>query len=421
MFFATCFFAAPCRAQVDYVARFRMEKNHCLLGEPVFCVFSIQNTGKETFAFRYRSPSRVLNPELESEPRFQVTTAQGRRVADPAPEPCGGAPGTVVYGSVTLPPGQTHTERWLLDQWGRFTAPGEYHVRAERRLPLLGLDPRTQEFTEKPLAFALALNELTFEIAPAREAQLRPLFAPYLAALKNPAGGDSAEAAVVVTTLPHTFLLPELEAMAGAPAHAGWDRKQALEGLARLGTRAAWRAVLNIAQGRNGNPGEDLRAYAVLLLAEKGDPAFLPPLLKLAAASPVSLRGDVLRALGFFRDPRAYRTIFERLHSTNVTDRMNAILGLKISPHGRVFPPCSPCSTIPKPRCGKSPTSRWPASRARSVRCPRNPRAPTSHASARSGTPGGRWRAPRLRHSRPAPAMIGRRRTRVLEFHAVLP
>lgn len=329
MFFSTCIFAAPCRAQVDYVARFRMEKDRYLLGEPVFCVFSIQNTGKETFAFRYRSPSRVLNPELESEPRFQVTDARGRRVADPAPKACGGAPGTVVYGSVTLPSGQTHTERWLLNQWAHFSAPGEYHVRAERRLPLLGLDPRTQEFVEKPLAYALALNELTFELAPAGEAQLPPLFAPYLAALKNPATSDPAEAAVVVTTLPHAFLLPELEAMAVAPANARWDRKQALEGLARLGTPAAWRAILGIAQGRTGKPGEDLRAYAVLLLAEKGDAAFLPPLLKLAATSPVSLRGDVLRALGFFRDPRAYRAIFERLHSADVTDRMNAILGLK--------------------------------------------------------------------------------------------
>ena len=329
MLLATCLFSAPGRAQVDYVARFRMEKPRYLLGEPVFCVFTIQNTGKETFAFRFRSPSRVLNPELEGEPRFQVRNARGKHVADPAPQPCGGAPGTAVYGSVTLPSGQTHTERWLLDQWARFSAPGEYHVRAERRLPLLGLDPRTQEFSEKPLAFALALDELSFEIAPASEAQLRPVFAPFLEALKNPATRDPAEAVLVVTTLPHAFFLSELETMAGASAPARWDRKQALEGLARLGSPAAWRTTLRVAQGRSGKPGEEVRAYAVLLLAEKGNPAFLPPLLKLAAGGPASLRGDVLRALGFFNDPRASRAIFDRLHSANATDRMNAILGLK--------------------------------------------------------------------------------------------
>ncbi len=306
-----------------------MEKSRYLLGEPVFCLFTIQNTGKETFAFRYRTPSRVLNPELEAEPRFQVTGPRGRRVADPAPRPCGGAPGTVVYGSVTLPPGQTHAERWLLNQWARFAVPGEYHARAERRLPLLGLDPRTQEFTAKPLAYARVVDDLTFELAPATEAQLRPLFAPYLEALKDPATRDPTEAALVVTTLPRAFLLPELETMAGAPTGARWDRKQALEGLARMGTPAAWGSILRIAQGRSGKPGEEVQAYAVLLLAEKGNPGFLPPLLRLEATSSVSLRGDILRALGFFNDPRANRAIFDRLHSPNATDRMNAILGLK--------------------------------------------------------------------------------------------
>ncbi len=306
-----------------------MEKPSDLQGEPVFYIFTIQNTGKETFAFRYRSPSRVLNPDLEAEPQFQVTNARGERVSDPAPAPCGGAPGTVVYGSVTLPSGRTHTERWLLNQWARLSSPGEYHVRAERRLPLLGLDPRSQEFSEKPLAYARAADELTFEIAPATEAQLRPIFAPYLEALRNPANRDSAEAALVVDTLPHTFFLPELEGMAGARAPARWDRKQALEGLARLGSPAAWRAILRIAEGRSGKPGEEVRAYAVLLLAEKGNPVSLPPLLKLMATSSASLRGDILRALGFFNDPRANHAIFDRLHSAKATDRMNAILGLK--------------------------------------------------------------------------------------------
>jgi hypothetical protein len=306
-----------------------MEKSTFRVGEPLFCVFTIENTGKATFAFRYRSPSRVLNPELESEPHFQVTDAQGRRLPDPAPQPCGGARGTVVYGSVTLPPSQIHTERWLLNQWARFSAPGHYRVRAERRLPLLGLDPSAQEFSAKPIAYALALDELTFEITPATESQLRPLFAPYLAALKNPKESDPAEAALVVATLPQPFLLPELTSMASASPPARWDRKQALEGLARLGTPAAWRAILKIAQGKAGKPGEDLQAYAILLLAEKGNATFLPPLLQIAASGSASLRGDVLRALGFFNDPGANRAIFDRLHSADATDRMNAILGLK--------------------------------------------------------------------------------------------
>jgi HEAT repeat protein len=115
-----------------------------------------------------------------------------------------------------------------------------------------------------------------------------------------------------------------------------WDRKQALEGLARLGTPAAWDAILKIAQGGKANPdaptparNDPVRAYAVLLLAEKGETSFLPALLDLIATGPEELRGDVLRALGFFHAPQAYQALYDKLHSPNPTDRMNAILGLK--------------------------------------------------------------------------------------------
>ena len=67
----------------------------------------------------------------------------------------------------------------------------------------------------------------------------------------------------------------------------------------------------------------------MLLLAEKGDPAFIPAFLEMLGKSPEPMRGDILRALGFFHDARAYQPLFDNLHSAQVTDRMNAILGLK--------------------------------------------------------------------------------------------
>lgn len=335
----------PCASQVNYVARFEMEKPQYLLGEPVFAKFTIQNSGSETFQFVYRSPSRVLNRELEAEPRFRVTGEAGRALPDPAPEPCGGTAGTVVYGSVTLPPGQTHTERWLVNQWARFTAPGRYRLRAERRLPLLALDPRTQEFSRKPAAYALALDELTFEVVPATAGELRAAFKPFQEDLKNAKNPNPAEAVLVVTTLPKAFLLLDLEAMTEPSSAKRWDRRVALEGMARLGTPEAWKAILNIAQGKQSATPTDsptgahtqlsttkddsLRAYAVLLLAEKGDVASLPALLEMATKGSGGLQDDALRALGFFQDPRAVQALYEKLHSEKPSDRMNAILGLK--------------------------------------------------------------------------------------------
>ena len=334
--FAVLAVPAPGSAQVSYVARFSLEKQTFLVGEPIFCTFTIQNTGSAVFSFSYRIPTRLLNPELESEPRFSVRDSLGRPVEDPAPRPCGGEKGSAVYGSVRLPPGQTHTERWLLNQWARFSRPGRYQVRAERRLPLFALDPARQEFSDRPAAFSLAINELTFELTKTTAAELETRLDPYLKMLDQPGSPSFPEAALAVTTLPQPFMLDQLVRLANAPAQERQgNRAQALEGLARLGTPPAWEAVLKIALGE-GKPAstpaskdDALRAYAILLLGEKGDGSFLPPLLGMLSQAPENRRGEILRALGLFHDPRANQVLFEMLRSPDVDDRISAILGIR--------------------------------------------------------------------------------------------
>ncbi len=322
-------FAAPSRAQVNYVARFSLEKPKYFLGEPIFCDFSIENRGNQAFTFSYRFPERVLNRELAQEPRFLVKEEGGRKLPDPAPRPCGGARGSVVYGYVSLPPGQKHTERWLLNQWARFSRPGHFRVHAERRLPLTALDPSSQKPSERPTAFAMATNDISFEVEPSTEAQLDAALQPFVKAADDPKASNRAEGFLVISTLSLPFSLPSLVAIANRPApDLGIERSRALEGLARLGSRQAWQAILQIARGKE--TGNDaLRSYAILLLGEKGDREFLPALLEFASTGSDPLRGDALRALGFFRDARANRLLFDKLHSERTSDRVNAILGLK--------------------------------------------------------------------------------------------
>ena len=71
-------------AQVNYVARFTLDKPSVVAGEPVFCTFTIENTGTKAFAFAYRNPSRIANNELESEPDFIVRDAAGRHPQHPS-------------------------------------------------------------------------------------------------------------------------------------------------------------------------------------------------------------------------------------------------------------------------------------------------------------------------------------------------
>jgi HEAT repeat protein len=171
---------------------------------------------------------------------------------------------------------------------------------------------------------------------------VKAAFQPYLEAVTDPKNPNPAEAVVVLTSIPQPFFLERLVAMANAAKPERWDRRDAVDGLARLNTPASWQAILNLfrgadnaagAAGKNATEpaGNPVRSYALLLLAEKGDPAFVPTILETLAKSTDPLRGDILHALGFFRNvrPSAYQPLFDNLHSAQVTDRMNAILGLK--------------------------------------------------------------------------------------------
>ena len=334
-------FPQTSRAQVDYIARFTLEKHKFMVGEPIFCDFVIKNTGARAIAFRYRSPDRSLNLALENEPHFRVTGSNHHNVADPAPHPCGGAKGSAVYGSVSLPPGQTHTERWLLNQWASFSHPGQYDVRADRHLPLFNSEGGQPDFSSKPVAFAGAINELQLEVISGTPAELHAALDLYIRKLDTPAPADIAEAVLVATNLPQPYFLDKLIALAHASVgEHRWDRTRALEALARLGTPEAWRAVAQIALGKNSSgassgkpeatsPDEPFRAQAILLLAEKGDPAYLPAILEIISGASGDLHGDALRALGFFHNAKANEVLFENLRSKISTDRVNAVLGLK--------------------------------------------------------------------------------------------
>jgi hypothetical protein len=250
---------------------------------------------------------------------------------------------------VTLPPGQTHTERWLLNQWARFSAPGQYHVHAERRLALWEPGPQVGDLSGKALAFALAIDNLNVTVVHSTPAQVEAAYQPYLDAVKNPKDPNSAEAVVVLTSLPQPFFLAQLSTMAD-PGHPGrWDRRDVLDGLARLNTPASWQEILKRFQtpdaaahdetgDQSANAEDPLRSYALLLLAEKSDPAFVPTFLAILAKSQEPLRGEILRALGFFHDTRASQVLYDNLHSTQVTDRMNAVLGLKTLGGKEVIP-----------------------------------------------------------------------------------
>jgi len=249
-----------------------------------------------------------------------------------------------------------------VNQWAQFGAPGRYQVRAERRLALLLPDPHQMgKFQENPVAFALAMDELSVAVARSTRTQVEAAFQPYLAAVKNPSNPHPAEALVVLTSLPQPFFQDRLVEMANPGNPDRWDRRDVLDGLARLDTPGSWNAIRKLFRDQDAaasstnkagtERAEDpLRSYALLLLAERADPASIPAFAEMLAKSAEPMRGDILRALGFFHDPRTYQLLFDNLHSAQVTDRMNAILGLKNSGTKEVIPALLAALNDPEPQ-----------------------------------------------------------------------
>ena len=346
---ALLFSAAPGWGQgVGYTARFYLEEESYLRGEPIFCVFEIRNEGPRIFQFPYRVPSRAANPALESEPKFSVAAENGEPLADVGAGRCRLAEGSVVYGLVRLSPGQIHRERWLLNEWVDMQKEGTYRVRAERRLPLRGFDEAREEFSEQPSAYARALNEMTLEILTPEGAELEQAFRPYRRAL---ADGDDArrpEAVLALTTSPQPFLLEDLTGLAQRSKDgAREERLRALDGLARLGTPPAWKAIVHVAQN---STDEVTQSRAVQLLAEKGDTGFLGLLLEILPDASDRVRSELLQGLGSFEERRAAEVLFERLHGERPVDRVGALLGLRNMGRKETIPSMIAMLYDPSPR-----------------------------------------------------------------------
>ena len=85
-------------------------------------------------------------------------------------------------------------------------------------------------------------------------------------------------------------------------------------------------------------------------MAERGERSDLTAILRMIPEAPGTLRGEMIRALGFFRDQRANQALFESLHSRVASDRVNAILGLRNLESRDVIPALIAMLNDPEPQ-----------------------------------------------------------------------
>ena len=211
--------AAPGFAQVDYSVHFEMEKPQYLLGEPIFCRFVIRNTGGKVFAFRYRTPTRIVGTDYDQEPRFQVTDSRGSRLPDPGP-------------SALRQPARDR-RLWVRDAASR--ADSYRALAAESMGAICRAGPlsracgaplgacarparRSGAFAAKPRPSRWPSMISVCRLSAPRRAQVEAAYQPYLDAVEDPKDPNPAEAVVVLTSLPQPFFLDQLVARWRTPA-----------------------------------------------------------------------------------------------------------------------------------------------------------------------------------------------------------
>ena len=135
IFSCVCSFADSSEAdEIKFEAGFIPEQNEILLGEPIFIVFFVTNTGTQTFYLETGGDYRGIR---SSRFQFKAVDFDGRPAVDPNPEAHN--QGGIVSNAKVMPR-ECYREKIYLPLWLKFDRAGDYVVRGRRLL----------QFSEKP-------------------------------------------------------------------------------------------------------------------------------------------------------------------------------------------------------------------------------------------------------------------------------
>ncbi len=233
------------------------EKRTYLIGEPVFVVLDLANTGSQ--------PAWISSSCAWLDTRFEAPTApKPRRGVSLFGCAGGGVAGSCGGSAREIPPGEHYKRRYLLDGFFRLDSPGVYPIRAWHKVDIYAGETGYQIVASQELVSEFELNFIE-----GSEEELASVYAPVLRDLKSPDPETSSLARAAVLQNPPPFLENVILAMAEDPPTAAGS-VFGLQQLATVRTKAQL-AELSAAH----NP-EYIRQMAVSALGELGDPRTAP-------------------------------------------------------------------------------------------------------------------------------------------------
>jgi len=251
------------------------EKRTYVLGEPVFVVLDLANTGSQ--------PARISTSCTWLDTRFEAPTApKPHRGVSLFGCAGGGIAGSCGGSAREIPPQEHYKRRYLLDGFFRLDSPGVYPIRAWHKVDIYAGETGYQIVASQEV---VSQFELTF--IEGSDKELASVYAPVLRDLKSPDPEISGLARAAVLQNPPRFLENLILALADDP-QTGPSSVPALQRLATPQTKAKLAEL-----SRAGNP------EAISALGESGDPAYCSLMLDIARDSRDYSRFIALRAAGY--------------------------------------------------------------------------------------------------------------------------
>jgi len=244
--------------------RFRPEKEHYLVGEPIFIVFEVVNSTARTVEIAEDNCSSFHQPfKVDSAPTKKQFSLFGCQ---------GGFGGSCAGSWHEVLPGTIYQKRFLLEGPFQLDQPGIYHIRANRDEEI-----RSKETNEVVVALNVQ-SEFDVDLRLPQEGELKAAYQPLLNDLQSRDVMVRSLAASAVTQNPPQFTETAILALAEDRVLAS----ASVEGLKNLASPAARAKLLQMSM--TSSP-ENLRQAAIQALGEIGNPDDCQWILDLASQS----------------------------------------------------------------------------------------------------------------------------------------
>jgi len=299
------------RAFAQLEGRLYLDKDHYVVGEPVYLNFELTNNGRAPLQFASGNSYSFCGG-------YQIEVSSG---PPPSNSSCSsGFGGSCIGGTWVIAQGETRKDKVLVNYEHDLPKPGTYSVNASRTL---SYGPPTEAWPNAASREHFKVEaQFQIQVEIGNDETLVPMFRPFVADLASKDEERQREAARIIGSLAPPFLEETIISMVNSPV----TRQFALIGLRHLNTARSRETLAGIVQSTSGYSYE--KQQAIKYLSEMGDKKYFPLLLDEAKKWEPNQARDYVLAAAVLGGEDAMPYVVSLLGSSDPFSRGNAVMAL---------------------------------------------------------------------------------------------